>query len=223
MRKVVPNNESVEILYKNYMSQHSSPRIGAYVRLRFDRYHGEGSFDRIVGLLQHTVLNYDDVGKRFDLSREHVRQLHDSIFPEAKGTGKERRTINSLLKFFKDLTRCETFVEFYSALSEHSLQDYVRPIISHNTFKKKTVMLGGKKVVLGKATPYSDTYQDNGAIRYVIRNPREDSEYIFFSLPKGEFLFMPRSALESETRTTYVDSARSKYNKFKNNIYGIGD
>lgn len=198
---------------------------------KFDTEHGRGSFTRFKFQLKRTNKPYKEVGEDFGLSKEVTRRWHDFIYPDKARTGRERRRRHATERQLEELYDNPLFSKFYRAVRQRGLEDYTEPIPypqeSPNGFRKRAVMLKGKKVLLCRLTRVKYCRQTVGERVYInryggkvcqIRRPREEADFVFYTLGSS-FYFIPYSNLP--IIGLFMDKETSKYFGFKDNFSAL--
>ena len=184
----------------------------------FDRIHGKGSYQKLLELFEEPCKSYREIADKFGVTGESVRQLHDRIFPEKTGKGRERRHTRAVSSHRQKLFSNEMFKPFYRIARTYFSPDSIEPIQRNDppSFRTHAVKLNGKKVLLRKATRHAVLDTSRGKA-YGIKPPVEESDFIFYLSDNSAFWFIPRTALKTRY-ITLIDSEASRYHGFRNNF-----
>jgi hypothetical protein len=185
-----------------------------------DRY-GVDAFGRLLGFLDQPCVSYAETASQFGVTRERVRQWHLFLIPNAP-RGHERRRLCLSYQQKRRLLTDPLFRAFVRAARPSFPAQSIRPIPARDGFRKRTVRLGAYTVVL-KQAPGSSRRQglQPRDPAYALTSSRGPADFIFYRLSGESYLFVPKTLIP-RAGTTFLDTAASKYRRFKDTFRAAG-
>lgn len=193
---------------------------------RFDEKYGKGSRRELHGYFADPRIRISEIAQRFDVSEDavadwyHVLELDYAILDRRKLGIEERRKARQL-EMFRDKFLPRMFYRFVEIHCPDVQVELIPRPHKKIDVRVGAVKLDGKMVLLRKAT--RRRVQDaTKAETYRIWNPQEHADYIFLLLRHENFLLVPQCVLP-QYDTTYTDSPRSSYFRYRNNFHALTD
>jgi hypothetical protein len=190
-----------------------APAGGRWLAIFEDRY-GTGSLERLLALFARPCVTFADIAARFGVTRERVRQWHLELLPDApRGHGRRRLCLvhNQKRRLLED----PLFRSFYQHARPHFEPGRIQLIPTRDGFRRRAVRLDGLTVAIRSARRHARLTQGPGTVAYILTNSSRRVDFIYYRLTPADYLLLPRSAAPAE-RTTFLDTAGSRYQRFKN-------
>ena len=203
--------------YESLHSRQNSQTPKQELKKRFEQRYGEGSFRKLIELLENPLLSYADIGHEFNASDATANYWCDAVHHRNR---RNRLATYRRVSERRELFRRELFRGFY----RHARQKFdamnIEPVSRRNIrdhhFFKQIVRLSGKFVGLHRATRAPELDGRGGTKVYRLRHTRNNTDCLYYSLDPENFLFMRTE--EVPRSTTYTDTDASPYYRFKNNF-----
>jgi hypothetical protein len=183
-----------------------------------DRY-GTGSHARVIALLRQPCVTFAEIAHRFGVTRECVRQWHQRLLPDAP-SGHARQRLCRLSQRKHQLLADQLFKAFYHRVRADRAGGRVALVPARDGFRKRTVRVDGHVILLKKARTFPTGSRARTEPAYTLTNSSSPADFIYFELTESDYLFVPRSIL-ADRATTFVDTERSKYHRFKNTFAAL--
>lgn len=204
------------------------PKIPKEKGKGFDTIHGDGSFRKLMRLFTETKTPYSQIAREFGVTRSDIQDLHDRYFPHERRTGWERWREAALQRWENELFKDEDFGYFYKRATRYFRPGEIKYIPSGSGFRKDAVTLKRKKVLLRRATKRKAVHVYKGGRTYVyekdnfyvVKTPREEADFVFYSAQNHTFWFVPYSELTKPARN-FFDVKGSWIYPYKNNFSGL--
>ena len=171
-----------------------------------DRY-GEGSYAKLLSQLRRPCVTFADIAAQFGVSRENVRQWHQRLLPGAP-RGHERQRLCRLYQKKRKLLADSLLAGFYRRVRAELPAERVRLIPSRDGYLRRFLHVNGRLVALKRARAVD-------ASAYVLGSGVSRADFIYYELTSTDYLLIPRHIVPNGA-TTFRDTARSKYQRFKN-------
>ena len=107
-------------------------------RRLFEERYGSGAMQELTDLFANPCVTYADIGKRFGVTRERVRQWHVSLLPDSP-RGHERRRLCQAQQQRRRLLADPVYRAFVRVARAHYPQAGVQPIASRTGLLKRAV------------------------------------------------------------------------------------
>jgi hypothetical protein len=198
-------------------STHGEQTLDRPVRLFDDRY-GVGAFERVLAMLKQPCITFAAIAAQFGVSRERVRQWHSLYLPGAPG-GLERRRLCQVQHARKRLLADPIFRAFYRQARRTFRADQIALIRTRDGLRLRSAQILGRHVIVKKARRQAER---SGVTRpvHILSATRRAADFVYYQLDDVHFLFVPNQLLPP-AGTTYVDSARSKYQPYRNTFAAL--
>lgn len=181
----------------------------------FDDRYGAGAFARLLTLLNTPCTSFAEIAAGYGVSRERVRQWHLLLLPGAP-RGHQRRRLCLREQQKRELLTDPLFRTFYRHARAHFPPGELVLIPSHTGYRRRTVRLAGRLVVIKSARPVRAARAD-GAATYVLPPRSRTADFLYYQLSADAYLFLPGESLP-ESGTTVIDNEQSKYWRFRNSF-----
>lgn len=180
----------------------------------FEERYGEGSYRRLLALLQRPCVTFAQIADRFSVTRERVRQWHVLLLPTAP-SGRERRRQCALSRQRQRLLSDGLFSAFIRHARERAPDSRVEPVMTASGYRTRLCRIDGRLVALRDASRTASTQGDSHAPSYRLVGYRGDAELVYYMLSAESFLVVPVKEL-SLYGATFVDDGTDRYETFKN-------
>jgi hypothetical protein len=184
----------------------------------FDERYGPEAHERLCQLLRQPCISFARIAKTFGVTRECVRQWHQTWLPDAPH-GRERRRLCRLRRERRRLMDEPLFQSFYRHVRPHLAPGQLALVPAREGFRKRVVRVQGHLVVIKRARVYRAA-RVRGTPAYALTTYRGSAEFIYFRLSVSEYLLLPAHLLPS-AGTTFLDTPTSKYRPFRNTIAAL--
>jgi transposase-like protein len=192
----------------------------SYPGLFEDRY-GPGSLKRLLELLGQPCATFAHIAGEFGVTRECVRQWHQRLLPDAPA-GHERQRLCRELQHKRRLLQDALFLGFYRRVRAQVPSQRVTLIPSREGFRRRTVRIGGRTVVLRRARRSGLSPRWGGGVEYALLAGNTEADFIYYELSTAEYLFVPRKLLPAH-RTLFLDTDGSAFHRFKNTMAALSE
>ena len=187
---------------------------------RFERKHGEGKYEWLVNALRNTDMKYESIAEALGVQgHQYITLLARRILRPDEPAGRARRRINTLEANRRKVYEDPLFKELIHLAETEGLQEETIQLIrsGKSGFRKNAAMVKGRKTLLRRTT--REGYADglNGRKTYAMVRPKEECDYVFYSLEPGRSLWLPADSI-TYGRTSFRDSERSKYRAYINKM-----
>ncbi len=184
----------------------------------FDERYGAGAHERLRDLLRQPCVSFARIAQTFGVTRECVRQWHQTWLPDAPH-GRERRRLCRLRRDRRRLMDEPLFQAFYRHVRPHLAPGQLALVPAREGFRKRVVRVGGHLVVIKRARVYrASRVRETPA--YALTTYRGSAEFIYFRLSASDYLLLPAHLLPA-AGTTFLDTPTSKYRPFRNTIAAL--
>ena len=188
-------------------------------RQTFDDRYGEGASDRLAALFDQPCVTFAEIAARFGVTRERVRQWHVEFRPDAP-RGHARQRLCLAFRKKKQLLQDPLFRSFYRHARPHVTAGRIALVRTRDGFRRRVVRLDAKVVAIKRARQQPGV--PAGKTAYVLMNSGQAVDYIYYWLSADDYLLIPKRALPRD-RTTFLDTERSKYQRFRKNFSALLD
>ena len=183
-------------------------------RRLFEERYGSGAMQVLTNLFANPCVTYADIGKRFGVTRERVRQWHVSLSPDSP-RGHERRRLCQAQQQRRRLLADPVYRAFVRVARAHFPQAGVQPIASRTGLLKRVVRFGTWTIALKRAGAARARYGEARTMSYSLTGSRAKVDFFFFQLPDDAYLLLPANLLPRRG-TTFLDAVGSRYFTYKN-------
>lgn len=202
---------------RGFMTDSPARGHGEWPDLFEDRY-GTGAYQRLTALFDQPCVTFAEIGARFGVTRERVRQWHIRLRPDAP-RGHQRQHLCWLQQQKRALFDDVLFRSFYRHARPHFQARRLELIPARDGFRKRTVRLDQRVIGLRQARPAAPRRSNRpvgpGAVAYTLSGSSEAADFVYYRLNDRDYLFVPRQAVPAEG-TTYLDAEDSQYFTFRN-------
>ena len=186
-----------------------------WVDLFEDRYGADG-YARLLTQLNNPCASFAEIATRYGVTRERVRQWHLQLLPGAP-RGHQRRRLCIRQQQKRELLTDPVFRHFYRHARAHFAPGDLVLIQARHGYRSRAVRLAGRLVAI-KSAPRAPLHsRADGAPAYVLSPRSRGADFVYYQLTPDSYLFLPGGLLP-RSRTTFVDSERSKYSCYRNSF-----
>lgn len=182
-----------------------------------DRY-GLGACERLTAMFDQPCITFAEIGARFGVTRERVRQWHVKLRPNAP-RGHERQRLCVARGRKMRLLTDPLFRSFYRHARSHFQPSRFVLIPARDGFRKRVVRLDHHVIAIRKARR-SPPSGSRGAVFTLTSGTHDGADFIYYRLGEDDYLFLPREAIPP-SGTTFLDSRGSKYEQFRNTFAAV--
>jgi len=185
-------------------------------RTLFEDRHGAGAFEQLLADLQQPCLTFAAIAKRFNVSRERVRQWQMRLLPDAP-RGHERQRQCAVFKRRQRLMQDPLFRDFYRHVRSHVAPGRIELIKATDGYRSRAVRVDQRTVVL-RTAQLVDMRASAGTPTPVYRltAPPPAADLVYYRLSTEHYLLVPVRDLPARA-ITFVDREGSRLGPFKNN------
>ncbi|HEU4691511.1 MAG TPA: hypothetical protein VFS23_24275 [Vicinamibacterales bacterium] len=183
-----------------------------------DRY-GVGSVQRLIAMLEQPCVTFARVAEEFGVTRECVRQWHQRLLPGAP-SGHRRQQLCREHQMKRQLLQDPLFLGFYRRIRSSVPGQRVTLIRSRAGFRKRTVRIGDRTVLLRRARRGRASSHEQGRAVYTLATGEMGVDFVYYELSSEEYLLVPRELLPARS-TTFADTRTSAYQRFRNTLAAL--
>lgn len=191
----------------------ASPHALTRTEIFEDRY-GAGALQRLLTLFAQPCLSFAEIGERFGVTRERVRQWHRELLPDAP-RGHARQRLCWLQQEKRRLLTDPLFRAFYRHARAHFAANRFVLVRGRDRFHKREVRLDGKLIALREARPAAKDGEERQA--WLLRNTSVRADFIYYRLDERSFYVIPRGELPG-AGLLVRDGASSPYYGYRNSF-----
>ncbi|MFI5076367.1 MAG: hypothetical protein ACHQRO_03445 [Vicinamibacteria bacterium] len=184
----------------------------------FDDRYGRDAHARLLERLARPAVSFAAIAAEFGVSRERVRQWRLQWAPEAP-TGRERRRQSLATRRRRQLFEHPSFRSFYQEVRRHVPAHRLGLVASQSGFRTRIVRIDNRVAALTAGRPLTRSAADR-APTYALPPVPAHAAFVYVQLGAGDYLFLPAHALPARG-TTFVDTPRSKYQRFRRTFAAI--
>jgi hypothetical protein len=181
----------------------------------FEQRCGLGAYEDLIALLRQPCITFAQVGARFGVTRERVRQWHTELLPDAP-KGRERRGLCRLQHARQRLLADPLFRAFYQQARASFPPQQINLIRTRHGLQARAARILGRLVLIKKARRRRNGGTEM-AYMYALPPCPRAGDFVYYQLDECAFLFVPHDELPA-AGTTFVDSSDSKYRTYRNSF-----
>jgi len=187
-------------------------------RALFEGRYGDGAAERLKSMLEQPCVTFARIAAEFGVTRECVRLWHQRLLPDAP-SGHQRQQLCREHQMKRRLLEDALFLRFYRHIRSSVPRQRVTLIPSRDGFRKRTVRIDGRTIVLKRARRNRATNGSTAGI-YTLASGGADADFLYYELSAEEYLLVPREHLPVGP-VTFVDTGASTYQRFKNTVAAL--
>lgn len=150
----------------------------------FDERYGDGAFTRLTQMLEQPCLTFAQIAEEFGVTRERVRQWHQTLLPEAP-SGHERQRLCAIHRRRRRLFGDPLYRAFFQRARASFGPGRIEPVRARSGYKAGIVLIDKRVVALRDAE--QEAIEDIApGFRY-----RGTADYVFLRFRNDDFVFMP--------------------------------